>query len=326
MLEQAPSQSNPQGTQAPPSLNERIGNIFGGQPKPQPQQQQQAKPQQAPEPEAPEVIDAADPADTSEVQEAGDANAPAEETFEFEVEGEKYVLPKKLEKSVLQERDYTQKAQSLADQRRLVEIKEQQSHVRELQSKFQSEVANEMRQIQLIDAVLEQPVNWQTMSNEEAFRHKIQLDDLKQQKEKLQQAIDQKQQGFKQQQADAEKALLQKTAEALKSLIPGWGPEIAKEVTQHFYERGWSEADFKHANSRPDLIQTAWEAMQYRKLQAKAKPAVQAAKTVKATSANPMPQATKEYLSYRKTIQRTAPNSPERRKVVTDRIAKMFSR
>ena len=37
------------------------------------------------------------------------------ETFEFEYEGTKHTLPKQLEKALMQERDYTQKSQQLAE-------------------------------------------------------------------------------------------------------------------------------------------------------------------------------------------------------------------
>jgi hypothetical protein len=322
MLEQsAPEQSS--GNSGSPSLQERIANAFSPQPKAQPPkgppQQPQQQAQEAPEPQEPQEQEASAEAE-------GEQAPTQEETFEFEVEGEKYVLPKKLEKSVLQERDYTQKAQSLAETRRLVEVKEQQFRVRELQHNFQNEIANESKQLQMIETVLEQPVNWQTMSTDEALRYKIQVDDLVKQKEKLQQSIGQKEQAFKKQQAEAQQALHAKTAEALKGLIPTWSPQVAKEVTEHFHARGYTEADFQLLNSRPEFIQAAWKAMQYDKLQAKATPAVQQAKQVKTTSANPMSQDTKQYLNYRKAIAKTQRGSPQHQQLVRDRIAEKFAR
>jgi hypothetical protein len=321
MLEQgSPEQPSRDSGSLP--LEDRISSALFGTPKPQP------KPQQSAPEEAPVEANAdADPADVSEVQEESAADpAPEPETFEYEYEGEKFVLPKKLEKSVMQERDYTQKNQSLADQRRLVEVKEQQFRERELQQNFHNEIANEIRQMQMIDAVLEQPVNWQTMSTDDAFRHKIQLDELKQQRDKLAKAVDEKYQGYQKQQAETRAALQTKTLEALKSLIPSWGPEVAKEVTTHFRERGLSEADFQFLNSRPEFVQAAWEAMQYRKLQSKAKPAVQQAKVAKTTSAKPMPQSVKEHLNFRKQLAKAPEGSPERRKVLEARAASIFSR
>jgi hypothetical protein len=311
----APITEQPQGDSAPPSLDSRIDSIFSGKPKAPVQNQ---APVQESEQEPVETEAVAE----QEVQE----QAPAEETFEFELEGDKYVLPKKLEKAVLQERDYTQKSQTLADQRRLVEVKEQQFRMRELQQTFHTDVANEIKQMQMIDAVLEQPVNWQSMSNDEAFRHKIQLDDLKQQSDKLAQAVNQKYQGWQQQQAKQQQELQAKTLEVLRARIPNWGDAVANEVTNHFREKGLTDSDFNLFNQNPVYVEAAWKAMQYDKLQAKAKPTVEQAKVVKTTSAKPMPQQTKEYLNYRKALAKTPEGSPERRKVVEGRIASIFTR
>lgn len=310
----------PSGDSGAPSLDSRIDSIFSGKPA------QQAKPPQAPKPQAPEQDEPQETEAVAETTEETQQEQQAEDTFEFEAEGEKYILPKKLEKAVLQERDYTQKSQTLADQRRLVEMKEQQFRLRELQQTFHNDVANEVKQMQMIDAVLEQPVNWQSMSTDEAFRHKIQLDDLKQQRDKLAQAVNQKYGTWQQQQAQTQQELQQKTIEAVRSRVPNWNDAIAKEVTDHFRERGLSETDFALFNQNPVYIEAAWKAMQFDKLQARAKPAVEQAKTVKTTSAKPMPQQTKEYLNYRKALNKTPEGSPERRKVVEGRIASIFTR
>ncbi len=313
MLEQ-PSPEQPSGDSGALSLDSRIESVFAGKQAAQPPQQQ------APQAE-PEQVEAEASAD-----EGAEPQQPQEETFEYEVEGDKYVLPKKLEKSLMQERDYTQKSQSLADQRRLVEVKEQQFRVRELQQSFQSDVANEVKQMQMIDAVLEQPVNWPSMSTDEAFRHKIQLDDLKQQRDKLAQAVNQKWQTHQQQQSKQQQELQQKTLEVLRSRIPTWSDATAKEVTEHFRERGLSDADFALFNSNPVYIEAAWKAVQFDKLQAKATKTVTDAKTVKTSSAKPMPQQTREYLNYRKALNKTPEGSPERKRVVEGRVASIFSR
>jgi hypothetical protein len=308
----------PSGDSGAPSLDQRIESAFTGRPIQQPKPQQQ----QAQEPETETESVEAEAAPDGEPQ----PEQTQEETFEYEVEGDKYVLPKKLEKSLMQERDYTQKSQSLADQRRLVEVKEQQFRVRELQQTFQNDVANEVKQMQMIDAVLEQPVNWQSMSTDEAFRYKIQLDDLKQQRDKLAQTVNQKWQTHQQQQSKQEQELQLKTLEVLRSRIPNWNDDVAKEVTDHFRGRGLSDADFALFNRNPVYIEAAWKAVQYDKLQAKATKTVEQAKTVKTTSAKPMPSQVKEHFAYKKALAKTAEGSAERRKVVEGRVASIFSR
>jgi hypothetical protein len=317
MLNQTTEQ--PSGDSGAPSLDSRIDSALFGTPKP-------PKPQQAPQQQEPEIQ-----AEAGDSESAIDDNSTAEqqtqeETFELELEGDKYVLPKKLEKAVLQERDYTQKSQSLADQRRLVELKEQQFQVRELHQKFNTDVANEVRQMQMIDAVLEQPVNWQGMSTDEAFRHKIQLDDLRQQRDKIAKAVQDKYQTWQTQQQTSQQELQRKTIEVLRSRIPTWSDAVANEVTTHFRERGLTDADFAAMNQNPVYIEAAWKAMQFDKLQAKATKTVADAKAVKTTSARPMPQQVKEHLAYRKALAKTPEGSPERRKVVESKVASIFSR
>jgi hypothetical protein len=226
----------------------------------------------------------------------------------------------------LQERDYTQKSQSLADQRRLVELKEQQFRTRELQQTFHTDVANEVQQMQMIDAVLKQPVNWQSMTTDEAFRHKIQLDELKQQRDQLSQAVNQKYQTWNTQQQTAQAELQRKTIEVLRSRIPTWSDAVANEVTAHFRERGLTDADFQAMNQNPVYIEAAYKAMQFDKLQAKATKTVEQAKTVKTTSARPMPTQVKEHLAYRKALAKAPEGSPERKRVVDAKVASIFSR
>jgi hypothetical protein len=304
MTDQVQSEQ-PQGDSGSLSVSDRIANIFGGD---EPQEPQAPEQQASDEPQEPVAEDQGQPP----------------ETFELEYDGEKFVLPKKLEKGFLQERDYTQKAQTLAEQRRSVELKEQQFRVRELQDKFNTEVANDVRQMQMIDAVLEQPVNWQSMSTDEAFRHKIQLDDLRQQREKLAQAVTQRWQKFQGEKQSSEQELQRKTLEAVRTRINGWNDAVAKEVTDHFRERGLTEADFALFNQNPVYVEAAWKAMQYDKLQAKAKPAVEQAKNAKTTSAKPMPKDVQDKLNYRKAVAKAAPGSQEQQRLVKDRLAKIF--
>lgn len=316
MLTQTTEQ--PSGDSGAPSLDSRIDSIFSGRPAPQakPQQSPQQSPQQEPEQE---TVETEAVAETQETQ-------TQEETFEFELEGDKYVLPKKLEKAVLQERDYTQKSQTLADQRRAVELKEQQFRTRELQQKFHDDVQGEIKQMQMIDAVLEQPVNWQSMTTDEAFRHKIQLDDLKQQRDKLAKAVNDKYGTWQQQQQTAQAELQAKTIEAVRSRIPTWNDAVAKEVTDHFRGRGLTDADFGLFNQNPVYIEAAWKAMQYDKLQSKATKTVEQAKAVKTTSAKPMPASLKEHYAYKKALDKTANDPLARKKVVDAKVASIFSR
>jgi hypothetical protein len=305
----------PSGDSGSLPLESRIANIFSPEPKaPQPREPQREAPR---EQEAPEVEASTDAGEEVET--------PQEETFEFEVEGERYLLPKKLEKAVLQEKDYTQKAQTLADQRRNIELKEQQIRTRELQQQFDSSVANEVRQLQMIDEVLKQPIDWKSMSTDEAFRHKLELDNLEKQKNQLREQLSQKYNEFQQQTRKEQQELLNKSLEVVKKRIPAWDANVAKSIREHAINEGYSEVELAQLYEPRHAI-TLWKAMQFDQLQAKATPAVTQARAVKTTSANPMPQATKDLLNYRKAIAKTQKGSPAHQQLVRDRVAKLFSR
>src|SRR5688572_9179336 len=105
--------------QAPtPSVEERAANLLFGTP---PKKQQPPPVEAQAEPETQE-------AEPSEGTEATTEEAPtAEETFEFDADGVKYALPKQLERHVQNMRDYTQKSQVIADQRRTFEALNEQA-------------------------------------------------------------------------------------------------------------------------------------------------------------------------------------------------------
>src|SRR5688572_8403308 len=149
-----------------PSIEQRVGSAFSnmmGFKKPQEPQQQ------APEPEQVEAEQTAPPE-----EQQGEAPV-AEETFEFEIDGQKYALPKALEKAVMQERDYTQKSQVIADQRRTFEALNEQAKIFGLQRDFESTNAEDINRLRAYDEVLKQPIDWASLDTNEAFRKKLQI-------------------------------------------------------------------------------------------------------------------------------------------------------
>src|SRR6185503_7379008 len=118
-----------------PSLEDRLGALMGV-PEDPPEGEAQAEPQEG-QPE--------------EVQ----AEAPAE-TFDLEVDGEKFTLPKKLEKGFLQERDYTQKSMALADLRKSVEVHHDTLKLASAETEFRKSIEPELKQLDRLDSYLEQ--------------------------------------------------------------------------------------------------------------------------------------------------------------------------
>lgn len=284
---------------------DRIASIFGGDTEP-------AESQPA--------------ASETETQEG---EAPAEETFELEMDGERFTLPKKLEKGFLQERDYTQKSQTLAEQRRAVELQHQQTHLAQLEEQFKTDTQQENQQLQALDWALNQPVDWKGLSTDDALRTKLQMDEWARQKAQIEKSVTTKRQEWDRKQHEAFAKLVNESLAVVAKRIPGWGPELAKQVTEHALNEGFTDTELRKANTDPRLAVTLWKAQQYDALKAQATPAAIAAKTVKTTPSNPMPQRVREDLNFRKVAQKAQTDqkyakSGDFRQALQNRIASKF--
>lgn len=306
------------------SIGSRIESALFGTPKPKAKPAQQA-PQQARQPE-PEPEPQAPSDEVEAAPEAEEAQAPAEEeTFEFEIDGEKYALPKKLEKAVMQQRDYTQKTMSLSEKEKNYEFLNEQARVSRLQRQFETEIAQELSQIQAYDAVLKQPVDWASMTSDEAFRKKIQLDQWKDERAELERKIQGKHHEWSQKTEATIRDLQQKAQEILSKRIPNYSEATWKAVTEHAKNDGYTESELKLVLDPRHKV-TLWKAQQYDEIKSKATKTVGEVKAVKTTSNNPMPQAVKDKLAFRKQIARAAPNSPEYKAAVEARVGSLFAK
>lgn len=302
-----------QTEQAPTaSVQDRIASIFG-----EPETVQQEAPKTQPEEEPTAIAEAAgeEPVDTT----------PVAETFELEIDGEKFVLPKKLEKGFMQEKDYTQKSQTLAEQRKQVETAQRQARLSALQSDFQKDAAQELQEATMIDAVIKQMQGTDVsgMDLDKLIRHRMDLDNLKERRGAVQQTIDAKRQEYGNKQAQELAKLRTESLETIKKQIPGWTEATAKEIRSHALSEGYSEVELDSILDPRHAI-TLWKAQQFDKLKATAQKTVETAKTVKTTPSNPMPQQVKDKLAFRKEVTKHAPGSQSQQRLVKDRIAKIF--
>jgi hypothetical protein len=287
---------------------DRIASIFGGG-----------------DPEPAEPTEAA-----SETEAPEGAEPPAEEMFELELEGEKFTLPKKLEKSFLQERDYTQKAQSLAEQRRTFELQQHQQRISQMSQQFHAEVAQEQQQLQMLDAVLKQAraTDMSQLSLEDLIRKRADIENLTERRSQLNEMIEgkRKEWGEKQQQEIAK--LRAQSLETISKRIPGWTDATAKAIREHALSEGYSETELNSILD-PRHVTTLWKAQQFDLLKSRATSAVTTAKNPKTTPSNPMPPRVREDLNFRKVAQKANTDkayakSSEFASALESRIARKF--
>jgi uncharacterized protein YbjQ (UPF0145 family) len=311
VMEQAPT----------PSIEDRAAaafmNFMGDKPK-QPVKQAAPEPETEQTTEAPEVAPDGDSDTTPQT---------AEEFFEFEHEGQKYALPKPLEKAVMQQRDYTQKTQETSAQRKTLEVLHEQTRVANMQAEFQRDSATELEQLRAYDAVLAQAgqIDWASMSTDEVMRKKIQLDTWKDERAKIAQGLQGKYQEWTQRRDNAVKELRAKAIEAAASAIPGFNTDTQKAVREHAMTEGYTEAELSQADLDPRHWKTLWKAQQFDLLKAKAAKTVSDVKTVKTTPSNPMPAQVKEKLAFNKQMQKAA-TPHDKNKLVESRVSQMFSK
>lgn len=296
------NQTPEQGAPAP-SVEDKVASLFGATPETQ---------ETAPELQT----------------EAVAQEAPAEpETLEIEYEGERFAIPKKLEKAIMQEKDYTQKSQELANIRRQVEAREQQVRIAAMHEAFNREVSTERQNLALYDAAIAEAnkVNWAQMSTDEIIRKKLEIDQWKEQRDALAKSVEGKQAEWNQK-LQAEVANLRAVAEeALKKRVPNWSPEVMTQVKNSALSDGYTAEELSQIIDPRHAI-TLWKAHMYDQSQKKATEAVKQVQSaaVQAKSSRPMDASTKDYLNYRKERSRHAIGSPERQRMAQDRVAKLF--
>lgn len=305
------------------SIQQRIGawlSTPSDAPKPEPKQVAPA-PEQAAEPATDQVPD---------TTEATSDEAPAESTAppfeEVEFEGKTYQVPPELKEAFIRQSDYTKKSQSLAEQRRSMELLQQEQQLAKLHQEFQTSTQAEQQQLQALEYVLSQPVDWGSMSTDELLKAKVKLDGWREQKAALEKSIGEKRKEWEGKQSEAYTKLVRESLDVVGKRIPGWGPALAKQVTEHALSEGYTDHELRRANTDPRLAITLWKAQQYDSLKAKATAVPQTAKAVKTTATNPMPAQVKDQLNFRKQVARTEGKPAERRALVEQRIQNIFGK
>lgn len=247
----------------------------------------------------------------------------AEQLEEVEYDGERYQVPPKLKEAIIRQSDYTKKTQEIAEQRRNLELQAEQLRLASLERSFTDSIQQEMRQLAAFQTQQEYILqNWNQLSAED----RANLQYVTAQIEKLNAELNGKRQKFRQ---DFEQHMGQLRANALETLqksIPGWSEQLAKEIAEHARADGYTDQELQSIID-PRHAKTLWKAMQYDKLQAKAKDVTnkvtKAPPPVKTGVANTMPQKVREDLNLRK-AQKAAKTESEKARIIEQRLMNQF--
>jgi hypothetical protein len=204
---------------------------------------------------------------------------PVDDDEEIEHDGEKYKIPKALKDAFLRQQDYTQKTQSVAEQRKEVE-----AHKAELQQREQVQRQNiaEYAQAYALDEQLKQyaGIDWNALIDSDpvqAMKFDRQMKDLQQRRDQVVASVTEKQraQQFEQQQDTARR--IESGRAVLEREIKGWsrGNDLDKSLQEYAVTLDVPDLGkmILHAPILGVLINKAMQFDQLMKKQASAKPA-----------------------------------------------------
>jgi hypothetical protein len=234
--------------------------------------------------------------EVSEEEEQGDlqSDEPEEDDSEVvEIEGKSYKVPKELKDMVLMHKDYTQKTQAVAEQRRAFEERAQALESRERIMAQTFDKAVEFRDVQNRLTQFEQ-IDWQALAEQDPVQAtKLNLAYQQLQREAqakwnaLQQANSQAEQLTQQQRQQQ----LAQAEQDLKARLPNFGPQLAEKIVTTAKDAyGFSPQELEGLTDARH-VHVLHDAMKWRELQAqkpKAMRAVQEApKTIKPQASQP---------------------------------------
>lgn len=223
--------------------------------------------------EAPEQVEESEVAEAGELPEEGEQpEAATEDDSELlEIEGKSYRVPKELKGMVLMHKDYTQKTQEVADQRRAVEERAQALQQREQVLGASFEKAVEFRQVQDRLAQFE-ALDWNALVDADPAQAQKLTIAYQQLQREAQTKFSELQQTQAQAQHLTETQRQQMLAEAQQDLharLPGFGPQTVEKIRKTAEEHYGIKGEELNGLVDARYVHVLHDAMKWRELQAK---------------------------------------------------------
>ena len=265
--------------------------------------------------------------------EQDDTQAVDDGLADLEWEGQTMKVPKGLKDAFMRNEDYTKKTQSLADERRAVEHVREIAQQAQLSQAFAESVSAEQQQLHVIDAYLQQAtkVDWSTMSTDQMLRHKVEIDNIKEQRQNLMQSLNEKRSKFQDEYTGRVKDLRGKARELASKSIQGFSEQTETEMRKFAISEGLTDSEIDNVLLDPRSYKVIWKAMQFDKVQAgtgkAAEAATKAERVLKPGAAGErMPANTAAQLNFNKAMKAAGNNSSAKARVIEDRLAGVFAK
>lgn len=249
-----------QGQSEQPSIKDQIGALLSP-----------PEPEQTIEQPVVEVPQEGEVPQTAETQAEVPETDPTANWEEVEVNGVRVQVPPEVAKGVMQERDYTQKTQALADERRAVEANRQAVQI---QQAAMAQVQPLVTAVMQIDQQMQayQRIDWDTLRANDPLDYSTKRADyaaLAQHRQEVTNRLNQAGAYFDQQAKIAIARAAAAAAPAIKRLVPDWSPEKVSTLEKYAVKEGYTPHELLQMSSRPHAVSTLEKARKWDELQAK---------------------------------------------------------
>lgn len=189
------------------------------------------------------------------------------EEVEVDIDGEKYLVPKKISERFIQHADYTRKTQDLAELRRVATAEREAIS---LERAFAQASAQERDHLALLDAQIGQfkHVNWGAIEDTgQLIRLREQLNQLKDQRAGVENAIRAKRGQFDERIKSVRQGAMQAGLKYIQQNIKGYDQKLQDALNDYGRSQGYSDGEMK-AVMDPRFVVLAWKARQWDELKA----------------------------------------------------------
>lgn len=237
-------------------------------------------------------LDAAEEEGLAEENQQPEDEAEEDDGELIEIEGKSYKVPKELKDMVLMHKDYTQKTQAVAEQRRVVEERAQALEHRERALGDSFEKAVEFREVQNKLAQFES-LDWNALVDADpaqAQKLTIAYQQLQREAQAKYAELQQSQTQVQQLTEHQRQQMLAEAQQELKARLPDFGPQLAEQIRVAAQEYGLKGeeldglTDARHVHILHDAMK--WRALQAQKPTAMQRVAT-AAPAIKPQAAQP---------------------------------------
>ena len=201
-----------------------------------------------------------------------------DDSEEVEIEGKSYRVPKELKDMVLMHKDYTQKTQAVADQRRAVE---EQAQALETRQRLMSQTFDKAVEFKAVKDKLSQyeQIDWQSLTDQDP----VQAQKLFFTYQQLQRDAQAKYNDYQKAHTDSEQLTQQqrqqqlaKAEQDLKVRLPDFGPQLAEKIVKNAKDSYGFTAQELEGLTDARHVEVLHDAMKWRALQAEKPKAMKA--------------------------------------------------